>query len=81
MLGLPGWAVKWVRFCAITGFSLVWAVGSYFGAYMFLSMKSDAYPRLPSYLQAGAFCGRAGTPECPSQYLRRLTESYGGSQR
>jgi hypothetical protein len=68
-------------FCAITGFSLVWAIASYFGAYMFLSMKADAFPKLPSYLQAGAFCGQAGDPLCPSQYLKRLRDSVAPGAR
>jgi hypothetical protein len=32
-------------------------------------------PALPSYLRGGAFCGTAHQPACPSQYLRRLTET------
>jgi hypothetical protein len=64
------------RFCAITAFSLVWGVVSYFGPFNYLAMKSDTYPELPSYLQGGAFCGTAGSDPCPAQYLRELNHHY-----
>jgi uncharacterized protein DUF5135 len=66
-----------MSFCAIAAFSLVWGLGSYFGWFAALSMKSDSFPPLPSYLQAGAFCGRADMPPCPSQYLQRLRRDWG----
>lgn len=63
-----------MSFCAIVAFSLVWSIASYFGWFAALSMKSDSYPPIPSYLQGGAFCGHGSTPACPSQYLHRLND-------
>jgi len=69
--------VRWaMSFCAIVGFSLMWGMASYFGWFMALSMKSDAFPQTPSYLQGGAFCGLEGKDPCPAQYLRALNERY-----
>jgi hypothetical protein len=68
-----------IRFAAIAGFCLVWGMVSYFMPFNWMAMKSDAYPPLPSYLQGGAFCGVSGKPDCPSQYLREMTENYGRS--
>lgn len=65
-----------ISFCALTGFSLVWAVVSYFAPFNYAAMKSDAYPALPSYLQGGAYCGHAGRPMCPSQYLKQVDDAY-----
>lgn len=65
-----------MMFCAVVGFSLVWSIVSYFGPYMYLSMKADAFPPIPSYLRGGAFCGLENTPPCPAQYLKRLDEAY-----
>ncbi len=60
-----------MSFCAIVAFSLVWALGSYFGWYMAISMKANSFPALPSYLRAGAFCGLRHEPLCPAQFLAR----------
>jgi hypothetical protein len=65
-----------VRFLAITGFCLVWAMVSYFMPFNWLAMMSDSYPTLPSYLQGGAFCGTATRHACPSQYLHELKLTY-----
>jgi Spirocyclase AveC-like len=65
-----------IRFCAITGFCLVWGLVSYFMPFNWMAMKSDAYPALPSYLRGGVFCGVTGRAACPSQYLREITENY-----
>lgn len=70
-----------LRFCAITGFCLVWGMVSYFMPYTWLSMKSDSYPELPSYLEGGAFCGTDGQAACPAQYLKELNEGYVRIQR
>ncbi|MHB8690460.1 MAG: spirocyclase AveC family protein [Solirubrobacteraceae bacterium] len=65
-----------MSFCAIVAFSLVWALGSYFGWYMAISMKANSFPPLPSYLRAGAFCGLSGEPLCPSQFLARESSRF-----
>jgi hypothetical protein len=65
-----------VRFLAITGFCLVWAMVSYFMPFAWMSMMSDSYPALPSYLQGGAFCGAQTKEPCPSEYLRELKATY-----
>lgn len=75
-VAVPSPVRRLMSFCAIVAFSLVWGLASYFGWYMGLSMKSDSYPALPSYVRGGAFCGQAGQAECPSQYLRRLDRDY-----
>ena len=65
-----------LSFCAVVGFSLVWSIVSYFGPYMFISMKADQFPPIPSYLRGGAFCGLANTPRCPSQYLKQIDDTF-----
>ena len=65
-----------IRFLAITGFCLVWAMISYFMPFAWLSMMSDSYPTLPTYLQGGAFCGTGAKPQCPSEYLHELKTTY-----
>lgn len=65
-----------VRFLAITGFCLVWGMVSYFMPFTWMSMMSDSYPTLPSYLQGGAFCGTEAKQPCPSQYLHELKMTY-----
>jgi len=65
-----------ISFSALTGFSLVWAIVSYFGPFIYTSIQADSYPHLPSYLRGGAFCGTENTQPCPSQYLRQQKETY-----
>lgn len=67
---------SWMSFCAITAFSLVWAIVSYFGPFIYTSMQADAFPALPSYLQGGAFCGQEGQPICPAQYVQQINQTY-----
>jgi hypothetical protein len=67
---------SWLSFFAITAFSLVWGIGSYFGPFIYTSMQADSFPPLPSYLQGGAFCGIDGKPECPAQYLQKADLDY-----
>jgi len=62
-------------FLAVTGFCTASALG-YFLPYAAATMNADTYVDLPSYLRTSAFCGVAGKPPCPSEYLDRL--QHGG---
>jgi hypothetical protein len=37
----------------------------------------DSIPILPSYQQGSVYCGQAGKPLCPNQYLDQLQQMYG----
>ena len=65
-----------IRFLALTGFCLVWGMISYFMPFAWMSMMSDSYPPLPSYLHGGAFCGLEDKQPCPAEYLRELKLNY-----
>lgn len=63
-------------FMAVTGFCTAAALG-YFLPYCAATMTADTYVQLPSYLRTSAFCGIAGKPVCPSQYLDELQHGEG----
>lgn len=63
-------------FLAITGYAAAAAFLGYFAPFAYLSMQADTFTDLPSYLDTGAYCGTAGTPECPAEYLHHLKNTY-----
>jgi hypothetical protein len=63
-----------LSFLAITGFATMAALFGYFLPFGYASMAADTYTNLPSYLSSGAYCGDAGKPKCPAQYLNDLQQ-------
>jgi len=62
-----------VSFAAITGFTISLLTLAYFIPFSWMSMQSDSYPALPSYLKTNAYCGTPGTGRpCPSQLVDRI---------
>ena len=70
-LGVPGWCKHALSLAAVTGFCTAAALG-YFLPYGYASMSADTFVELPSYLAPDAYCGVAGKPACPSEYLHNL---------
>lgn len=69
---ITGKARTTLSFLAITGYATAAAFLGYFLPFSYMSMKADTYTDIPSYLSTGAYCGDAGTPKCPSEYLNDL---------
>lgn len=64
-----------VSFAAVAGFTVTLLMGAYFIPFSWMSMYSDSYPALPSYLKSNAYCGTPGTGRpCPSQLVDSMKE-------
>jgi hypothetical protein len=49
-----------VSFAAIAGFTISLLTLDYSIPFSWMSMQSDSYPALPSYLKSNAWCGTRG---------------------
>lgn len=66
-------AKELVSFAAIAAFTVSLLTLAYFIPFSWMSMQSDSYPKLPSYLMSNAYCGNPGTGRlCPSQLVDSL---------